>query len=52
MFKKEQMPYYGGLVSFFRAPEWDPTGGTVLLATRGLMSLLQPRLFDTVEIPE
>ena len=34
------------------APNWDHSGRTVKLATRGLISLLGPRLFDKVELPE
>jgi agmatinase len=34
------------------APNWDQTGRTVLLATRGLANVLRPWLFDTVELPE
>ena len=34
------------------APNWDHSGRTVKLATRGLISLLRPRLFDEVELPE
>ena len=34
------------------APNWDHSGRTVKLATRGLISLLSPRLFDEVELPE
>ena len=34
------------------APNWDHTGRTVMLATSGLVSLLGPRLFDSVELTE
>ena len=34
------------------APNWDHSGRTVKVATRGLISLLRPRLFDEVELPE
>ena len=34
------------------APEWDHSGRTVLLATRGLMNALSPYLYDKVEIHE
>ena len=34
------------------APNWDHSGRTVKLATRGLVTLLRPRLFDEVEMPE
>ena len=34
------------------APNWDYSGRTVKLATKGLVSLLSPRLFDEVELPE
>ena len=34
------------------APNWDHTGRTVMLATSGLVSLLGPRLFDTVKLTE
>ena len=33
------------------APDWDHSGRTVMLASNGLVSLLTPRLFDTVELP-
>ena len=32
------------------SPELDHTGRTVMLASRGIVSVLAPRLFDTVEI--
>lgn len=31
------------------APNWDPSGRTVLLASRGLTNVLRPYLFDVVE---
>ena len=34
------------------APNWDHSGRTVKLASRGLVTLLRPRLFDEVELPE
>ena len=34
------------------APEWDHSGRTVMLAARGVVSVLEPRLYDKVEIPE
>ena len=34
------------------APEWDHSGRTVMLASSGLVTLLTPRLFDRVELPE
>ena len=34
------------------APEWDPGMLTVMLATSGMMSVLHPYLFDTVELQE
>ena len=34
------------------SPPWDPTGRTEALAANGLLALLRPWLFDTVEIPE
>ena len=34
------------------APNWDHSGRTVKLASRGLVALLRPRLFDEVELPE
>ena len=33
------------------APNWDHSGRTVKVATRGLISLLRPKLFDEVELP-
>ena len=34
------------------APEWDPTGRTNMLAANGLLAMLRPWLYDTVENPE
>jgi agmatinase len=34
------------------APNWDDSGRTVLLATRGLINTLSPRLFDKVEFSD
>ena len=34
------------------SPGWDPTGRTDALAATGLMAMLRPWFFDTVEIPE
>ena len=33
------------------APNWDHSGRKVKLASRGLVTLLSPRLFDEVELP-
>jgi arginase family enzyme len=34
------------------APNWDDSGRTVILASRGLVNTLSPRLFDKVEFTE
>ncbi len=34
------------------APEWDPSGQTVRIAATGMLKILDPWLFDTVEIAD
>ena len=34
------------------SPQWDPSGRTVMLSTSGLINVLRPWLFDTVEMTE